>query len=305
MSKLRRRVGGQDSASDGTLSGDGKSRQKSSIPSFAAGLLVGGLLMYLQHASMEKKHDNASGRSLRQKDNGWKDIHVFYGDKAGLGADPNAKTYAQVHQDEIILDLLGTSGYFLDLAANDALELTNTLLLERYEGWNGLCIEPNPTYWYGLSHRKCTVVGALMGGPVMEQVDVKFRGVFGGIVGKMDDKLANRKKEPQAKTEKRYTASLADVLERFEVPHKVDYMNLDIEGAEFLVMQHFPFDKYQIKLMTAERPNKELAALLEKHGYIHLKDLVWWGETLWAHKSSGFTPEHPKIKAIVGETRSV
>ena len=63
-----------------------------------------------------------------------------------------------------------------------------------------------------------------MGGPTIEKVEAKFRGVFGGILGKMDDKLANRKKEPNAEVETRFTAPLQNVLERFHVPSVIDYM---------------------------------------------------------------------------------
>jgi hypothetical protein len=69
----------------------------------------------------------------------------------------------------------------------------------------------------------------------------------------------------------------------------------------FVLPKHFPFDKYTIKILTAERPNQQLRELLEEHGYIFLKDLAWWGETLWAHKSTGFTPNHPKIAKIKTE----
>jgi hypothetical protein len=128
---------------------------------------------------------------------GWHTIHVFYGNRSALLPDRNLPStavnatngdepewFAQVHQDKVVWDLLGDNGYFIDLAANDAMKLSNTLALENH-GWDGLCIEPNPVYWYGLSHRRCTVVGALVGEKV-EAVDVKFRGVFGGIVGKME-----------------------------------------------------------------------------------------------------------------------
>lgn len=251
---------------------------------------------------LSTKNDNFD----RGEDNGWNPIHVYYGERNALpGWDPNdiSKRYAQVYQDSVLLDLLGSNGYFLDLAANDAVEFSNTLALEQY-GWKGLCIEPNPAYWYGLSHRKCTVVGALVGGGQnKEQVSVKFRGVYGGIVGRLDDKLANRKKEPPAPEVQRYTAPLVDVLERFQVPSRIDYLSLDVEGAEYLIMQHFPFDRYLIRVLTIERPSEELRHLLQQHGYIFLKDLAWWGETLWAHTTTGLSPTHPKIQNIQTEEK--
>ena len=42
-------------------------------------------------------------------------------------------------------------GFFLDLAANEPVVLSNTRSLERDLGWKGVCIEANPFYWQGLA----------------------------------------------------------------------------------------------------------------------------------------------------------
>jgi hypothetical protein len=287
------------------------------VPQFALGIMFGAFVMFLfqgpdDQGGLLSSSSSSSLQSLEKQsqdtiptetlDKGWKSINVFYGLKSGLGVQPDQEWFAQVNQDKLLLDLVGPNGYFIDLAANDAKELSNTLALEKH-GWNGLCVEPNPTYWYGLSHRKCTVVGALVGGS-KEQVEVQFRGVYGGIVGKLDNKLANRKHEPDAPKEKRYTAPLKDVFTQFQVPKVIDYLSLDVEGAEFLIMKNFPFGEYKFKILTVERPGKDLKELLESQGYRFLKDLAWWGETLWAHESTGYTPEHPKIAKIQTEERN-
>eukprot|EP00550_Attheya_septentrionalis_P006554 CAMPEP_0198286740 /NCGR_PEP_ID=MMETSP1449-20131203/5720_1 /TAXON_ID=420275 /ORGANISM="Attheya septentrionalis, Strain CCMP2084" /LENGTH=302 /DNA_ID=CAMNT_0043984525 /DNA_START=108 /DNA_END=1016 /DNA_ORIENTATION=- len=277
---------------------------------FIMGLIMGSAFMWMQQLFFVSKSsysqlDNA-GANLPQVhtvisktasvEDGWQSIDVYYGDKEGSEYVSDKPWLAQVHQDEAVIALLGENGYFIDLAANEAVELSNTYTLEQ-RGWDGLCIEPNPVYWYGLSHRKCKVVGALVGAQ-KEQVKVKFRGVFGGIVGKMDEKLANFKKEPGAKEEMRYTAPLMGVLKKYNVPHVIDYLSLDVEGAEFMIMKDFPFDQYTISVMTVERPTDDLKKLFADNGYVFLKDLAWWGETLWAHKSMGFTSDDPKVKAI-------
>ena len=249
----------------------------------------GGGLLELERPSAAVSTTKGSIDAAAAQADGWHPIHVYFGDRSGLGAPETQESFAQVKQDLILLDLIGPNGYFIDLAANDAKDLTNTLVLERH-GWRGLCVEPNPIYWYGLSHRKCTVVGALVGG-TKRKVQVKFRGVFGGIVGYMDQKLANRKKEPDAVTEDRYTAPIKDVLEIYQVPHTIDYLSLDVEGSEYEIMKDFPFDEYRIKILTVERPSKALRELLISKGYLELKKLAWWGEYLWCHKSTGFTPD--------------
>jgi hypothetical protein len=286
----------------------GDASKKTNYKTLAMGMFLGALIMYLflgPQDILEVQPSVAVTPALRALApqpplsssfmDGWHPINVFYGDVSGLKTG-DRQWFSQVKQDEIIADLLGNDGYFIDLAANEAVEYSNTLGLEKH-GWNGLCVEPNPTYWYGLSHRKCTVVGALLGESV-DKVEVKFRGVYGGIVGKMPDQMANRKKEPEALVEERYTAPIKDVLKMFNVPKTIDYMSLDIEGAEHLVMKNFPFNEYTIKVLTVERPNTELKRLLATNGYTMVKSLAWWGETLWVHKSSGFTADHPKIAKI-------
>lgn len=79
----------------------------------------------------EPPHSSSSSSSQ-----GWHPIHVFYGKEEGLQADPTQEWFAQVHQDEIVMDVIGPNGFFIDLAANDAKEWSNTIALEKH-GWNG------------------------------------------------------------------------------------------------------------------------------------------------------------------------
>jgi hypothetical protein len=79
--------------------------------------------------------------------------------------------YSQARQDELVVALLRnkTNGYFIDLAANDAVQLSNTYALERYYQWQGVCIEPNPMYWYNLTaFRTCVIIGAVVGDQRMQ-----------------------------------------------------------------------------------------------------------------------------------------
>lgn len=173
----------------------------------------------------------------KERVNGWNPIHVYYGE-VELDENP-ADSHSQVHQDEIILTLMAktpqldkrrsqqgggkddndihrtAAHFFIDLAANDSKYLSNTLRLEN-NGWDGLCIEPNPSYWYNLAHRSCTVVATFVGG-VEDKVPVQARfdnGVFGGIVGETMDNT----KEGGGTIVNRYTVSLLAVFRKFHVP---------------------------------------------------------------------------------------
>ena len=100
----------------------------------------------------------------------------------------------------------------------------------------------------------------------------------------------------------RYTAPIMEVLQKFHVPTIIDYLSLDVEGSEYEIMKDFPFESYTIRVMTVERPNRKLKLLLQEKGYVYLAELATWGEYLWAHTSTGLTPEHPKIKKIQPRT---
>jgi protein phosphatase PTC7 len=122
---------------------------------------------------------------------------------------------------------------------------------------NGLCIEPNSKYWYGLSHRKCAVAGAFLGSK-QEQVDVKFRGVFGGIVGLMD---INRKLEPRASTVKRYKAenvigSTTACIAVFDnIRHQLHFSNLGDSGI--IVLRHIDSDVASSSKRDRQMPRNE------------------------------------------------
>ena len=79
--------------------------------------------------------------------------------------------------------------------------------------------------------------------------------------------------------------TLLEIFQRFHTPKVIDYLSLDVEGAEDFVMNSFPFHSYRFNILTVERPSKDLQSILKRNGYILLRQLKNWGETLWIHKS--------------------
>jgi Methyltransferase FkbM domain len=228
------------------------------------------------------KGENYASAS-RAYGNGWHSVEVFYGKTEYFEVqNQRLEGTAQANQDVVVSRLFGekTNGYFLDLAANDAVWISNTYTLEKKFNWTGLCMEPNPAYWYGLAHRDCQVVAAVVG--EIRNDAVVFQktsdGALGGIVGdEFDNHDANG-------GEVRYTVPLYEVLNRFNAPKVIDYLSLDVEGAETFIMKHFPFDEYSFNVMTVERPKDDLKALLEENGYEYVATISAFGETLWMRK---------------------
>jgi hypothetical protein len=218
---------------------------------------------------------------INDNNQGWKSIEVFYGKTQDL-ENERSKWHSQATQDRIVISLLRDKreGFFIDLAANDARKLSNTYALERRFGWQGLCIEPNPEYWFDLSRfRTCKVVAAIVGQDRMEEIKFNYRGVYGGINREDFDNGEEYKTESIPA----FTVPLQEVLERTDTPRVIDYLSLDVEGAEAYIMKNFPLSSYRIKIMTVERPDNELLLHLLANGFKLMGDISHFGETLWIH----------------------
>jgi hypothetical protein len=177
-------------------------------------------------------------RGLSADNNGWKFVNVFYGKSNHIQFNSaisndyfnSVEWYSQARQDEVVAALLRNkkNGYFIDLASNDPVKISNTYALETKLGWRGLCMEPNPAYWAGLSYRKCDIVGAVVGSSRMEEIQFRFPnrvGPQGGIVNEQfDNKAASKFDEDRP----RYTVTLQEIFERFQTPKVIDYLSLDV-----------------------------------------------------------------------------
>jgi hypothetical protein len=237
------------------------------------------------------------------KGSGWNPIHVYYGKMDHLtnsipprwwikwSPKHNGDEWTGQHGQDVAVAKsfdFKQNGFFVDLASNDAVWASNTFMLEQNLDWKGICIEANPIYWYRLSFRNCHAVGAIVGGDTNIEVNVtlasdRIAAPYGGIVGnEMDNKGTSKKALTNA--EPRYTASLKSILKKFNAPSTIDYLSLDVEGAELFIMKDFPFDEYKFKVLTIERPKDQLLALLESNGYKKLLNFKR-GDTMWAHKS--------------------
>ena len=196
---------------------------------------------------------------------------------------PPASTvyFSQCGQDWIVERLFAFNkrNFYVDLAANDAVMLSNTYRLDRIDGWRGICIEANPQYWQGLSvHRSCQLAGV-----VVTDRDDQFatfssgNGAFGGIVGaQFDNKHASAGGKPLA------TLSLHTILQQLDAPRVIQYLNLDVEGAEWLVMHNFSFRSYRFQAIGVERPSAALRALFIENRYVRLQPPCC--DEFWVHR---------------------
>lgn len=178
--------------------------------------------------------------------------------------------YSQAGQDKWVIEFFERKqkGFFLDIGAFDGVDISNTYILEKKYKWDGVCIDADPTNFEALKqNRNCRCIHTAIS---KENKLVNFRpGGAGGAINEQGNL------QIQSRT-------LADVLKEVGAPKTIDYISLDIEGAEYDALLAFPFDEYEFIIMTVEHnlylgdsANKEnINRLLTSKGYVLYRENV-------------------------------
>lgn len=191
--------------------------------------------------------------------------------------------YGQYQQDLWVLaETKGKkNGYYVDVGSADGEFISNTFLLDRM-GWKGVCIDPFPK---NMTRRTCQVFTQPVFSESGKKLLFRAAGDLGGIekdLGKFKTELADA---PMVEVT---TATLDELLEKAKAPKWIDYMNIDVEGAEFDALRGLSLDRYEVGAFTIEHnfePEKRAAVqqLLEAKGYVRVRS--WEVDDYYVHKS--------------------
>jgi hypothetical protein len=189
--------------------------------------------------------------------------------------------YSQKGQDRWLIERVfhkRTGGYFVDVGAGDGRTHSNTYVLEKDYGWTGVLIDANPAYVGPLKeYRRSPSVLACVD---RESRDVSFLclGYMSGIVADDTDHASKKRRHLLLKHAQKITfmrsQPLANILDSIGAPPQIQYLSIDVEGAELRILSEFPFDRYSFDAITIERPTSAVHGCLSKAGYI-LVDLRW------------------------------
>jgi FkbM family methyltransferase len=178
------------------------------------------------------------------------------------------KSYSEPanRNDLFVLDVLNAkrNGFFVEAGALDGIHVSNTLLLEQDYGWSGLCVEPDPELFEKLCrNRLCACANACL---YDQPGEVEFMGSargWGGVVSH----LAESKRDHWGRGQPiRIPAiPLATLLDQHNAPTVIDYLSLDTEGSEYMILKDFPFDRFRFRVMSIE--GRSCNDLLTGKGY--------------------------------------
>lgn len=184
--------------------------------------------------------------------------------------------YSEYGQDRWLVENVfggAQNGTFVEAGALDGLLHSNTLHFEKYKNWRGVLIEPIPQLFPGLlanRHLSQCFSCALGSRPGTEELDVSWRTI--GWTG--FSRIRHQRRESTEEREKIAVPvrPLAEVLFESGIS-SVDYLSLDVEGAELEVLEPYPFEEVPIRVIGVEDnegKNEDLRRLLSSRGYRHL-----------------------------------
>lgn len=194
--------------------------------------------------------------------------------------------HGQCGQDMLAYLYFGTKkdGFYIDIGANDGKTFNNTFIFENL-GWQGICVEPLPDVYRTLKqNRKCdcyNVAIAEESGESIEFINAIGVEMLSGLNSQMTDIHKERIINEKGKIEKIYikTLSFNDLLNNYPERRNIDFLSIDVEGAEMSILKTIDFNKFNFGLITVENDRKDgdggkmLIQFMEEHGYKVYLDL--------------------------------
>lgn len=160
---------------------------------------------------------------------------------------------SQLGQDIFALAMNGykRDGYFVEVGAHHGEQLSNTWMLENGYGWDGLLIEPNPAHQQNLSMRSARLVGYAAWKRSGEKLN--FHATADSALSSLAHvKQSDAHDRTNFKALVVETLTLDDILTSRKAPKVIDFMSIDVEGAELDVLDGLSFDKWQINAICLE-----------------------------------------------------
>lgn len=170
--------------------------------------------------------------------------------------------HSHIGQDAWVAESLSfkKNGFFLDFGAFDGRTISNTLALEEDLNWRGICVEPNPRYFSQLcEYRRSVCINCALWPVSREQLRfIDVHGLSSLEAFRDCDSNADLRRNADCAIIEVDTLNPSELLARFNAPIQIDYLSLDVEGAELEVLAAIDLSLYRIALMTIEHNHNTL-----------------------------------------------
>jgi FkbM family methyltransferase len=176
------------------------------------------------------------------------------------------------------------TGFFLDIGAHDGKTYSNSYIFEQL-GWRGACVEPLPDVFQQLrKNRRCDCYQAALAGasdpaaPFVHALGVDtLSGLESEMAGTHEDWILREGGRPERIRVQAIT--FPELMAHYPELRFVDFLSLDVEGAEMAILKTIDFETYGFGLITVEcagernGEGEELRSFMAAKGYGLLADL--------------------------------
>lgn len=124
-------------------------------------------------------------------------------------------------------------GFYVEIGAHDGKKKNSTYILEK-DGWRGVCVEPTPQSFKQLEQNRtcrCENVAVWRTRGVQKFAVYPNDLAFNGIVESLDKDHLERLDEAV------FTETRTCTWQDLDLPQQIDYLQLDVEGAEIQVLE--------------------------------------------------------------------
>lgn len=187
--------------------------------------------------------------------------------------DRTKKLYSQKDEELIIRDFFDDrkGGFFVDVGSFHWKDYSTTYFLEKHLGWSGIAIDAQPAFAEGYKQNRPNTKFFSYAVTDKSGDTVKLYLALGASSLDPDwhKKFLKEEKDQEAKAVDVPTITLNDLLEQNGVA-KIDFLSMDIEGAELPALAGFDIEKYRPELVCVEAGKErrpQLRAYFEQHGY--------------------------------------
>ena len=201
-------------------------------------------------------------------------------------------TNSQLRQDLFVLyHYQDTPGFFVEFGGLDGIDTSNTYLLEKDHGWKGIIVEPLPRFKDDLlKNRSCTVDLRCLyssSNALVTLGEVENFPAISTLLEVKDQENMWKERRQNPFEHEVLTVSLDDLLDQHNAPDQIDYLSIDTEGSEFIILNAYSF-KRNFNLMTVEYANpterSKIYNLLLSKDYIKVHEKVSNWEDWYAYK---------------------
>ncbi|MFA5927639.1 MAG: FkbM family methyltransferase [Patescibacteria group bacterium] len=168
------------------------------------------------------------------------------------------------------------NGYFVEAGASNGIGASNTYTLERYFGWSGICVEPNDYFFEQLrANRSCICENVCLSDSSNPTLFMELSGAadpslpyYSGTKACLDKKKISHWRS--GKEVLKPAVTLQELLDNQHAPRVIDYLCLDPEGSEYVILKNFDYERYVFRLISIE--GGSCGEILSSAGYIEVSN---------------------------------